>query len=130
MRPNIVVIEEDADLGRLFASMLQLDGYSVTLVQSHQEAQTELDRQEPSLIVFDWQLTNAEGFMWVDRMRNNPHTAHIPIMLVCGALPPRSVYEMLGNAGVPLIEKPFDLLVFSRHIASLLAPASRAVGAP
>jgi hypothetical protein len=67
--------------------------------------------------------------LWIDEMRSDERTTHIPILLVCGALPPRSVYEMLGNAGVPVLEKPFDLMVFSRHVAALLRPAGRAVGA-
>jgi len=67
--------------------------------------------------------------LWVDQMRNDDRTSHIPILLVCGALPPRSVYEMLGNVGVPMIEKPFDLVSFNRHVASLLRPFGRAVGA-
>ncbi|HWQ14450.1 MAG TPA: response regulator [Roseiflexaceae bacterium] len=129
MRPIILVIEEDPDLGRLFESMLELEGYSVVLARTVQEAQELIDRREPDLIVFDWQLSNASGYIWVDQMRSSDATAHIPILLVCGALPPRIVYEMLGNAGVPVVEKPFDLLVFSRHVAALLRPHDRAVGA-
>jgi DNA-binding response OmpR family regulator len=129
MSSSILVIEEDPDLGRLFDSMLGLEGYQVTLTHNVTEAREALLAREPDLIVFDWQLSNADGFMWVDRMRSDDRTVHIPILLICGVLPPRSVYEMLGNIGVPVLEKPFDLLVFSRHIKALLRPADRAVGA-
>lgn len=129
MRPIILVIEEDPDLGRLFESMLQLEDYAVMLAHNVQEAQALIVRREPDLIVFDWQLTNAAGYLWVDQMRSSDRTAHIPILLVCGALPPRAIYEMLGNAGIPVVEKPFDLIVFSRHVAALLRPYDRAVGA-
>jgi DNA-binding response OmpR family regulator len=129
MRPIILVIEEDPDLGRLFESMLGIEGYTVALARTVQEAQAQIARREPDLIVFDWQLSNITGFTWIDQMRSGENTAHIPILLVCGALPPRSVYEMLGSAGVPVVEKPFDLLVFSRHVAALLRPYGRAVGA-
>lgn len=129
MRPIILVIEEDPDLGRLFESMLHLEGYSVDLAPNVLEAEALIARREPDLIVFDWQLSNAAGYIWIDQMRSGDRTSHIPMLLVCGALPPRSVYEMLGNAGVPVVEKPFDLMVFSRHVAALLRPRGRAVGA-
>ena len=129
MRSHILVIEEDPDLSRLFDSMLRLEGHEVALVRNVQEAQDKIAEREPDLIIFDWQLSNAAGFMCVDMMRNDERTAHIPIMLVCGARPPRSVYEMLSLAGVPMLEKPFDLMVFCRHVAALLHPIGRTVGA-
>jgi DNA-binding response OmpR family regulator len=129
MEPTILVIEQDPDLGRLFHSMLELEGYRVTLARDLTAAQEALAMNEPDLIVFDWQLSNTAGYPWVNKMRSGVRTAHIPILLVCGAMPPRQVYEMLGNAGVTMIEKPFDLLVFSRHVAALLQPRSRVLGA-
>ncbi|MEN9938058.1 MAG: hypothetical protein RLZZ387_4637 [Chloroflexota bacterium] len=129
MTSTILVIEDDPDLGRLFESMLEIEGYRVVLARDVQEAEQAIARREPQLIIFDWQLSNVQGFIWVDQIRSNELTAHIPLLLVCGTLPPRSVYEMLGNAGVTLVEKPFDLLVFIRHIAALLRPFERTVGA-
>lgn len=129
MRPTILVIEQDPDLRRLFESMLGIEGYYVTLACDVDEARAVLARREPDLVIFDWQLTNTAGYVWVDQMRRGERTAHIPILLVCGAMPPRIVYEMLGNAGVTMIEKPFDLLVFTRHVAAILRPCERTLGA-
>lgn len=129
MGPTILVIEQDTDLRRLFESMLEIEGYHVALARDVDEARAALACREPDLVVFDWQLTNTAGYLWVDHMRSDARTAHIPILLVCGAMPPRVVYEMLGNAGVTMIEKPFDLLVFTRHVAALLRPYERALGA-
>jgi DNA-binding response OmpR family regulator len=129
MEPTILVIEQDPDLGRLFQSMLELEGYHVTLVRDVAAAREAVAQNHPALVVFDWSLSNTAGYVWVDQMRAGEHTAHIPILLVCGAMPPRLVYEMLGNAGVTMIEKPFDLLIFSRHVAALVHPHSRVLGA-
>jgi DNA-binding response OmpR family regulator len=74
-------------------------------------------------------LHNAAGYVWVDELRTTAHTAHIPILLVCGMQPPRSIYEMLASAGVPIIEKPFDLIAFNRCVAALIQPRARAIGA-
>jgi DNA-binding response OmpR family regulator len=129
MGAHILVIESDPDLGRFFVSMIGLEGYRVTLVRGVDEAQAVLTHDEPDLVVFDWQLSNTAGYVWVDKMRGSRLTAHIPILLVCGAMPPRIVYELLGNAGVTMVEKPFDLMVFSRHVAALVQPRENALGA-
>lgn len=129
MESVILVIEHDPDLGRLFQSMLELEGYRVVLAPDVATTQAKLAGSPPDLVVFDWDLDNTAGYVWVDQMRSSERTAHIPILLVCGAMPPRLVYEMLGNAGVTMIEKPFDLLVFARHVAALVHPRTRVLGA-
>ena len=127
-RGHILVIEEDADLGRLFEAMLTMEGYMVTLIRRVADAQKVVAQREPHLIVFDWSVNNVAGYVWVDELRTASQTAHIPVLLVCGALPPRGMYEMLASAGIPMIEKPFDLFAFSRRIAALVPPRERAIG--
>lgn len=128
-RGHILVVEEDPDLGRLFEAMLAMEGYTITLTRHVQDAHRALAQQEPDLVIFDWSFTNVAGYAWIDELRTATQTAHIPVLLVCGALPPRGIYEMLAGAGVPMIEKPFDLLAFNRHIASLIQPRERIIGA-
>ncbi|MCS6842080.1 MAG: response regulator [Roseiflexus sp.] len=128
-RGRILVIEKDHDLGRLFETILTLEGYHVTVTSHIDEAHRILPQLEPNLVVFDWSIHATAGFIWVDELRTSAHTAHIPVLLVCGMLPPRSIYEMLASAGVPIIEKPFDLLAFNRCVASLVHPRERAIGA-
>ena len=128
MGATILVIEEDLDLGKLFDYMLRIEGYDVWLARDWQEAQAALEQAEPDMIIFDWALTNTRGYLWVDEVRATPETAHIPILLVCGELPPRGVAELLGSAGIPVIEKPFDIFVFCRRVASLLTPRERMAG--
>ncbi|ABU56849.1 MULTISPECIES: two-component system response regulator [Roseiflexus] len=126
---RILVVEEDYDLGRLFEAMLSIEGYHVTVTRHPDEAHRLLPQLEPNLIVFDWSFHNTRGYVWIDELRTSNHTAHIPVLLVCGAPPPRSIYEMLANAGVPIIEKPFDLIAFNRCIAALMHSRERAIGA-
>lgn len=128
-RGHILVIEEDHDLGRLFETVLTIEGYHVTVAHHIYEANRLLVQLAPNLIIFDWSFHNTAGYVWVDELRTSTRTAHIPVLLVCGMLPPRSIYEMLASAGVPIIEKPFDLLAFNRCVASLMHPQERAIGA-
>ncbi len=128
-RGRILVIEEDRDLGRLFEAVLTIEGYHVTVAAHIYEAHRILSRLEPNLIIFDWSFHHAAGYVWIDELRTTTNTSHIPVLLVCSALPPRSIYEMLAGMGVPIIEKPFDLIAFNRCVASLMRSQERAVGA-
>ena len=125
---TILVIEEEPDLGRLFGVLLEDDGYEVQVASDWREAQAALGALEPDLIIFDWQTTNAAGYLWADEVRVSPPTAHIPILFVCGETPTRGMSQLLGNAGIPVIEKPFDIFVFRRRVTALLAPRERMAG--
>jgi DNA-binding response OmpR family regulator len=128
MRATILVIEEELDLRKLFGVMLQAEGYNARLVRDWQAAQAALAASQPDLIVFDWAITNAAGYLWADDLRNAPATAHIPLLFVCGDQPSRSMMQLLGNAGITVIEKPFDIFIFRKRVAALLTPLARMAG--
>jgi two-component system KDP operon response regulator KdpE len=128
MRPTILVIESERDLSKLFGIMLRAEGYDVQLVPDWQAAQAALAAGEPDLIIFDWAITNAAGYLWADDLRSASATAHIPILFVCGDQPSRSMMQLLGNAGITVIEKPFDIFIFRKRVAALLTPRERMAG--
>jgi two-component system phosphate regulon response regulator PhoB len=128
MRATILVVEEELDLSKLFDIMLRTEGYDARLVRDWQEAQLALDEHAPDLIIFDWALTNAAGYLWADELRASPATAHIPILFVCGDLPSRTMMQLLGNTGISVIEKPFDIFMFRKRIVALLTPRERMAG--
>ena len=128
MRATILVIEEEPDLSKLFGMLLQTEGYTAHLVRDWREAQSALAQHEPGLIIFDWLLTDAAGYLWADDLRASHATEHIPILFVCGDPPSRTMMQLLGNAGIPVIEKPFDIFVFRKRVSALLAPHERMAG--
>ena len=128
MRATILVIEDEPDLSKLFGIVLRAEGYNAQLAPNWQAAQAALAASEPDLIIFDWAITNAAGYLWADDLRNAPATAHIPLLFVCGDQPSRSMMQLLGNAGITVIEKPFDIFVFRRRVAALLTPRARMAG--
>ena len=128
MRAMILVIEEEADLSKLFGIVLQAEGFDVRLVHDWQAAQAQLAASEPDLIIFDWAITNAAGYLWADGLRTTPATAHIPILFVCGDQPSRSMMQLLGNAGITVLEKPFDIFIFRKRVTALLTPRARMAG--
>jgi DNA-binding response OmpR family regulator len=129
MDATILVIEESLDLCRLFEYMLRADGYTVCSFHDWQAAQAALPTSDPDLIIFDWSLVNTAGYAWAESVRRDPATAHIPVLLVCGDPPTRADLEMIGGAGISVIEKPFDIFMFRNRVTALLAPRERAAGA-
>src|SRR5262245_30828959 len=127
-RAMILVIEEEADLRKLFGIILQAEGFDARLAPDWHMAQAVLAASEPDLIIFDWAITDAAGYLWADDLRTTPATAHIPLLFVCGDQPSRSMMQLLGNAGITVIEKPFDIFILRKRVAALLTPLARQAG--
>jgi len=121
MDTTILVIEENLDLSRLFEHILRVDGYGVMSFHHWQEAQAAVSADRPAMIIVDWALTNASGYVWAAAVRMTPETAHIPILFVCGDPPSRGIVDMLATSGISVIEKPFDIFVFRNRVDALLS---------
>jgi len=128
MDATILVIEESLDLCRLFEYMLRADGYTVRAFHDWQAAQAALPLGEPDLVIFDWSMSNTAGYVWVEALRCDPATSHIPVLFVCGDPPTRRELEMIGGLGISVIHKPFDIFMFRNRVTALLAPRERAAG--
>ena len=129
MHATILVIEEEQDLSRLFTVLLQNEGYAVQLAQDWREARELVATSEPELIIYDWSIANSAGYLWADELRTTPATEHIPMLFICGDQLSRTMMQLLGNIGIPVLEKPFDIFVFRKRVHALLPPRERMAGA-
>ncbi len=129
MESSILVIEESVDLRRLFEYILRADGHMVAAFNDWQAAQMALTTAAPDLIIFDWVLANTTGYAWAESLRRNPATSQIPLLFVCGDSPSRGTLEMIGELGISMIDKPFDIFIFRNRLNALLGMHERAFGA-
>jgi DNA-binding response OmpR family regulator len=130
MRATVLVIEEDPDLAKLFESILHVEGYEVLISDHFDTARRAMATNTPDVVVCDWSTPDPTGYLWLDAVRGSSGGGRIPVLFVCDELPNRRVRDMLGDLGVPTIEKPFDLHYFCQALAGLLPLRERAVGTP
>ena len=129
MNVTILVIEQDPDLALLFESILSIEGYDVVPVASLEEANSVLTTQELQAIVYDCPNASAAGYQWLNKLRDSPRSAAIPILLICDEMPVRAQRDLLWNLNIPTMEKPFDLHTFCRTLEGIMPLRERMVGA-
>lgn len=106
MRTKILVVDDEESLCEILKFNLEKEGYDVETAYSAEEA---LQKDLPSfqLVISDIMMDNLSGFDLVKRMRYNPATEHIPIIL-CTALDNEDNIVMGLNIGADdYITKPF-----------------------
>jgi two-component system, OmpR family, alkaline phosphatase synthesis response regulator PhoP len=78
----VLVVEDDNDLSDLVAHHLRREGYDVTSVNDGARA-VELTRADPpALIILDLMLPGLPGLEVCRRIRSQPQTAGVPIIMV------------------------------------------------
>jgi len=84
-RPQrILVVEDDADLRRMFRTALTLAGFAVHDVAIGIEALRYIDLEPPDLIVLDLMLPDMSGLVIRQEIAAHAHTRRIPIVVVTG----------------------------------------------
>lgn len=81
MSERILVIDDDVDTLRLVGLMLQRQGYQVIAASNGSLGLTKAFEERPDLILLDVMMPDMDGFEVTRRLRKNPATASIPILM-------------------------------------------------
>ncbi|KPV52125.1 hypothetical protein SE17_17310 [Kouleothrix aurantiaca] len=118
--PTQVLIVDDSPLvAAVVARLIEREGYVSQAVHSGQAALEYVHESQPDLILLDVTMPPPDGFTVCQMLKQNPATAHIPILLLTG-LDDVSASEhgqQVGANGV--VTKPFntpDLLMAMRML--------------
>jgi two-component system alkaline phosphatase synthesis response regulator PhoP len=84
MSKKILVIEDDPSTLRLIKYTLQQEGYQVLTAPNGLEGLRKAKNEEPDLIILDVLLPGVDGFEICHRLRAEPQTAQLPILMVSG----------------------------------------------
>ena len=119
--PARVLVVDDHDLNlKLLERLLELDGREVRAADSLAAAERALDEEQPALIVLDLNLPDGSGLDLTRKLKSEPRTASIPIVVCTAAVRPADQDEALEAGCDAFVVKPIDLQRFSAVISSIL----------
>lgn len=79
---SIVVIEDNVDFATILETVLRLWGYTVHCYATLATGMAGLVDTPPALLILDGQLPDGDGYGLYRRLRNDPATKHLPILLI------------------------------------------------
>lgn len=80
--PLILVIDDEEAILELIRFNLEREGLLVETAADGQEGLEKAARNRPDLVVLDWMLPEIDGLEICRRIRRNPHTADLPIIML------------------------------------------------
>ncbi|HUQ44074.1 MAG TPA: HD domain-containing phosphohydrolase [Candidatus Limnocylindria bacterium] len=131
-RELVLVAEDDAANRALLSRLLERAGYrSVTVADGRDAIKAAVD-EAPDLVLLDVGLPGLNGLDVCRRLRADPRTVALPIILVTGQVASRDVVAGLDAGADDFVRKPYDeaeLMARVRSVLRLARVTAEMVGA-
>jgi len=124
-RPVILAVDDAEDLLALIGKALSTE-YEVKLATDGGEALTlAAQAPQPDLILLDVDMPGATGFEICQLLKDDPATAHIPVIFLTGKTEPAEQIEGLDVGAVDYLTKPINAKLLMARVRIHLALANR-----
>jgi DNA-binding response OmpR family regulator len=115
---TVLVVEDDDRIQRLVELVLRGEGYCVLQASDGHRALELIDSEKPDLVILDLMLPLLDGWALREKMREQPATAEIPVILMSAVRNLRETARQLQVADY--ISKPFEIDDLVRSVRSRL----------
>lgn len=120
LKPNILVVEDEASILAVLKYNLRKQGYNVTDMEDPVDAIDFAKRYKPELIILDWMLPNLSGLEVCKILHNDESTQHIPIIMLTAKQEEEDKISALDNGADDYMTKPFSPNELNARIKSIL----------
>lgn len=100
-RPVVLIVEDEAAIAELFLTLFKMEGFRAVIASHNSEAVELLKTAKPDVILLDIMMPLESGLDLCRFVRNTPHFAEIPIVIVSARAQDRDVdagYKAGANA--------------------------------
>ena len=109
MAKKILLVDDEMHILRAAEIKLSRSGYEVTCAQDGEQAWEMIQQARPDILITDLQMPRVDGFELSRRVRANPETRDMPILVLTAKgfeMAHRDLAEAYGV--VAIISKPFS----------------------
>jgi len=117
---HILVVDDLPANTRVLEALLTRDGYRVTCASDGEEALARVAEVRPDLVLLDIMMPKLDGYEVCRRMKNDPATRLIPVVLVTGLTDSESRIRGLEVGADDFMSKPFIVPEMRARVTSLI----------
>ncbi len=121
---RILVVDDDPDLRRSLAELLEEEGYEVSCANNGEEALHALAGAAPNAILLDLTMPVMDGWTFREVQRSDPRLASIPTVVISAAYSDPRALERLGAEA--FLAKPFEVSRLTSTLQEICGPATPA----
>lgn len=117
--PQVLIVEDNNELRRFLVNQFR-QSYRVLEAVNGKEGFEKAQEFIPDLILSDIMMPVMDGIMFLDQVKNNETTSHIPIVLLTAKTTVETKIQALNYGADFYITKPFDTDFLKASIKNLI----------
>ena len=118
---TLLVVDDEPEINKLVARIFEKRGYRVNQAIDGADALASVERDRPDLIMLDLNLPKIDGWEVCRRLKGDPATREIPIIMLTAAHANVDDAEIgLGLGADEYVAKPFVKAVLLHNVERLL----------
>lgn len=119
-KPNIMVVEDDADICVLLQYNLEAAGFNAEMIGRGDEAEMRLRESTPDLLLLDWMLPGLTGIELCRRLRSWDHTKKLPVIMLTARGEESERVRGFETGADDYVIKPFSVAELMVRMKALL----------
>src|SRR5687768_1880712 len=123
MARKILIADDEEDIKTVLQMFLQSRGYEVITSFDGLDAIDQVRREKPDAVLLDIMMPLIDGFEVCRKLKADPATAQIPIIMVSAAGHAESVKKGLSAGAADYLVKPFEPEVLFKLLQKLIPAA-------
>ena len=117
---NIYIVEDDTNIQEIEAIALKNSGHSVEQFDDAAHFYKKLEEKLPDLAILDLMLPDEDGYEIVKKLRQNPATKKLPVIMVTAKTSEIDMVRGLDIGADDYIKKPFSIIEFITRVKAIL----------
>ena len=123
---TILVVDDDPVIQKLLSVNFELEGYRVITAGDGVEGLEAVSADAPDIVLLDVMMPRMDGLEVCRRLKGDPGTASIPVILLSAKAQATDVSGGLDAGADDYVTKPFDPLELLDRVAGLIGAAGGA----
>lgn len=107
-KPLILAVDDEDINRRLVTELLEPEGYELVLAMNGREGLEKAMEIRPDTILLDWMMPEMTGLEACQRLKQDPATAHIPVLLVTSLSEREDRLKGIEAGANDFLNKPID----------------------
>ncbi len=116
----LYIVEDDANIRQMESYALKNSGFEVAEFANAAEFWRACETQLPELLLLDIMLPGEDGFALLQKLRNQPQTHDIPVIIVTAKSTEVDAVRGLENGADDYITKPFGIIELVARVKVVL----------